>query len=115
MNIYDRIKMLRQNAGMSQGELAKRCGYSEKSMISRIESGAVDLPFSKVEVFATALNVDAAYLAGFCEDQRLRDRALMLSDLINKAASLDKEDSVRIAERIDVLLESDKYKGGNEK
>lgn len=109
MNIYDRIRMLRKNAGMSQDELAHKCGYSEKSMISRIESGAIDLPFSKVEVFATALNVDAAYLAGFSDQQNLRDRALLLSDLIDKASQLDDVDSARIAERIDMLLESEKY------
>lgn len=50
MTIYERIKMLRKNAGMSQEELARRCGYREKSMISRIESGKVDMPFSKVSV-----------------------------------------------------------------
>lgn len=109
MTIYERIKMLRKNAGMSQEELARRCGYREKSMISRIESGKVDMPFSKVSVFATALNVDAAYLAGFSEDQQLRDRALTFSDLINKAAHLDSVDSARIAERIDTFLESEKY------
>lgn len=109
MNIYDRIKMLRKSIGMSQEELAHKCGYSEKSMISRIEAGSIDLPFSKVEVFATALDVDAAFLAGFSEDQQLRDRALLYSDLIDKASHLDSEDSARIAERIDMLLESDKY------
>ena len=30
MNIYDRIKMLRIDRGMSQEELAKRCGYADR-------------------------------------------------------------------------------------
>ena len=109
MNIYDRIKILRKNAGLSQDELAHKCGYKDKSMISRIEAGDVDIPFSKVSVFATALNVDDAYLAGFTENQEFLDRALLLSDLIDKAYQLDDVDSARIAERIDMLLEQEKY------
>lgn len=80
MKIYDRIKMLRKHIGMSQEELAHRCGYSERSMISRIEAGSVDLPFSKIEVFANALGVDPAYLAGFSDWQRTQDRALEIPD-----------------------------------
>lgn len=108
MKIYDRIKMLRKHIGMSQEELAHRCGYSERSMISRIEAGSVDIPFSKIEVFANALGVDPAYLAGFSDWQRTQDRALEISDLIEKAAQLNDKDRARIAERIEVLLEAER-------
>lgn len=110
MNIYQRIRMLRESQNMSQDTLAKKCGYTGRQMISQIESGKVDLPLSKVEAIARALNVNAAYLAGYDPDQNLRDRALLVSDLIEKAALLDSEDRARVAERIDMLLEAEKYK-----
>lgn len=109
MNIYDRIRMLRKELQMSQDELAHKCGYEGKSMISRVESGKIDLPLSKVEVFANALNVSPAYLAGYEQNQGTLDRALYLNDLIKKAVNLDDVDQARIAERIDMLLEQEKY------
>ena len=58
---------------MSQTDLAKQCGYTSRQMISRIESGIVDLPLSKVEVIADALDVSAVYLAGYSDDQEILD------------------------------------------
>lgn len=79
MTIYDRIRMLREERGMTQAELAKKCGYSTRQMMSRIESGIVDLPLSKVELFADALNVSAVYLAGYSEGQEMLDAYYMLN------------------------------------
>lgn len=109
MNIYDRIRMLRENAGLSQADLADRCGYKSRQMISLIEAGKIDLPLSKVETIAHALDVAPIYLAGFSEWQENQDKALELSALIKKASELDDADLARISERIDILLESDKY------
>ena len=101
--------MLRLQNGLSQDDLAKKCGYTSRQMISRIESGLVDLPLSKVEKIAHALNVAPIYLAGFSKNQKNMDDALELSSLIEKAAQLDEADRARIAERIDILLENHKY------
>ena len=109
MTLYDRIRMLRMERGMSQDELAKRCGYADRSMITKIEAGKVDLTVSKVELFADVFGVDPAYLAGYSEWQENQDRALELSSLIAEAAKLDDVDRARIAERIPVLLDAEKY------
>lgn len=109
MTIYERIRILRESRNMSQAELAEKCGYKNRQMISRIESGLVDLPLSKVEAIAHALAVDPAYLAGFSEWQENQDRALEISSLIDQASRLDDVDIARIAERINMLLESEKY------
>ena len=106
MDIYQRIKILRLQNNLSQDDLAKKCGYKNRQMISRIESGLVDLPLSKVEKIAHALN-----LAGFSKNQKNMDDALELSSLIEKAAQLDDADRARIAERIEILLENNKYQG----
>ncbi len=111
MTIYERIRMLRELKGMSQAKLAEKCGYEGKSMISRIESGQIDLQLSKFVLIAKALDVDPIYLMGFDDEQGNEDDALLLDDLIRKARSLDSEDKARIAERIEMLLENHKYGG----
>lgn len=111
MNTYERIRMLRIQCGLTQEELGQKCGYSGRSMISKIENGEVDLPLSKVEKIAHALNVAPVYLAGFSKNQKNMDDALELSSLIEKAAQLDDADRARIAERIEILLENNKYQG----
>ena len=51
------IKRLRLALGMSQDELAERCGYSTRSSIAKIETGAADIPQAKIKLFADALHV----------------------------------------------------------
>lgn len=60
--LYENIKAKRIDIGMSQSELAKLTGYASKSMISKIENGQIDLPDSKISVFAKALNTTEMYL-----------------------------------------------------
>lgn len=102
MTIYDRIRMLRMNKGMSQDELAKRCGYEGRSMISRVESGRVDLPLSKVDLFAKALGVSPAYLAGYEDNQAELDCSM-----------LNLEGQEKVQEYISDLVDSGKYKKHN--
>ena len=68
MNTYEIIKQLRQQMHMSQDELAKKTGYSDRSSIAKIEAGKVDLSESKISLFASALNVSPAQLMGISED-----------------------------------------------
>ena len=60
-----RVKLKRSSLGMSQTDLAKKLGYSEKSAISKIESGNAEPPLSKLESFADALETSVAYLMGW--------------------------------------------------
>lgn len=64
LDIYQRIKMRREELGLSQEALAKRMGYKSKSSINKIEMGINDIPQSKVLAFARALNTTTAYLMG---------------------------------------------------
>lgn len=63
-DIYQRIKIRREELGLSQEALAKRMGYKSKSSINKIEMGINDIPQSKVLAFARALNTTTAYLMG---------------------------------------------------
>lgn len=63
--IGQRIKILREKLKLTQEELAKRTGYTSKSSINKIEKGEVDLPQSKIEKFARALNTTPAEIMGW--------------------------------------------------
>lgn len=67
LKLYENIKKMRLNLGWTQEELAHRMGYSEKSMISRIESGKIDLSQSKIEDFAEVFKVTPGYLMGWSD------------------------------------------------
>lgn len=80
MNLYKNIRNRRVELGMSQECLSMKVGYSDKSMISKIEKGIVDLPVSMIEPIADALqitpselmewdndDIDLTKLEGLCE------------------------------------------------
>lgn len=75
MNIFERIKRLRIEKGLSQEELAKKVGYTHRSSIGKVETGLVDLSQSKIEAFANALGVTESYLLGF-DDNSVPDTTI---------------------------------------
>lgn len=64
IDLYKNIRKFRIEQKMSQDTLAKLTGYTSRSSIAKIEKGEVDLPLSKIEAFADALNVDPSELMG---------------------------------------------------
>ena len=67
MKLYENIKLRRKEVNLSQGELAKLTGYTDRTSISKIESGKVDLPQSKIRIFAEALHTTEGELMGTTE------------------------------------------------
>lgn len=65
LELYKNIKSKRIELGLTQGELAERTGYADKSMIAKIENGKVDLSQSKIELFAEALHTTPRALMGW--------------------------------------------------
>ena len=65
MIVAKNIKRLREEKGMSQDTLAKLTGYTDRSSITKIEKGQVDLQQSKIELFAKALGTTARELVGW--------------------------------------------------
>ena len=59
-----RLRLRREELGLSQEELAQRMGYRSKSSITKLEKGVNDLPQSKVEELAQALETTPAALLG---------------------------------------------------
>lgn len=66
MNIGDRVKLLREQKGMTQEELANKLGYKSKSSVTHIEKGR-DIPRSMVVTLADILDTTPAYLMGWEE------------------------------------------------
>lgn len=67
--LYENIKKRRIELGMTQDELAKLTGYTDRSSIAKIESGKVDLTRSKILIFADVLKVSPADLMGWQPDE----------------------------------------------
>lgn len=65
MSIGQKIKQRRTELGWSQRELSDRMGYNNHSTITRIESGKVDVPQSRIVKFSEVLGVSIGYLMGW--------------------------------------------------
>lgn len=68
LKIYENIKKYRLSLGLTQTELAERVGYTDRSMIAKIESGKIDLSRNKVYDFAEALHTTPITLLGLDEE-----------------------------------------------
>jgi len=77
LELYRNIRRYRIFAELSQAELARRTGYTDRSSIAKIERGDVDLPQSKILAFAKALNVSPGELMGDVE--RIENPSLGIS------------------------------------
>lgn len=66
MTIGERIKLRREQLGLTQEEVAKKCGYKSRSSVNKIELSR-SLPLSKVELMANALETTPAELMGWTE------------------------------------------------
>ena len=60
--IGQRIRRIRIAKGLTQDDLAKLMGYSNRSTINKIESGAHNIDHEKILKFAYMLKVPAGYL-----------------------------------------------------
>ena len=59
------IRRRRIELGLSQEELAERCGFKSKSSINKMESGVQGLPQSKIIAVAKALETTPGYILGW--------------------------------------------------
>ncbi len=65
LKLYENIKKYRKDRGYTQTELAEKMGYADKSAISKIENGKVDLPQSQIIKFSDVLQVPPGELMGW--------------------------------------------------
>lgn len=68
MTVGERIKLVREQKGMSQDKLAKLLGYKDRSSISKIEKEIDEnIYVDTVHKIANALNCSPLYLMGWDE------------------------------------------------
>lgn len=68
MTVGERIKKRRIELDLTQEELAKKMGYSDKSTICKAETCGDDITTRKVKKYADALNCSFEYLMGWDAD-----------------------------------------------
>ena len=106
LELYKNIKKYRIMNHMSQQELARLTGYTDRSSIAKIERGLVDLPQSKIVLFANALHVDPGDLMGeVAVDFMTGDDVLIESIKMLNAAGRD-----RVLQYVSDLLDNEKYR-----
>lgn len=134
MEIGKIIKQYRDEHDLTMQQLADRAGLS-KGYISMLERGRhpqnnreIIPSIDTVQKLAVAMNMTIDSLLQLCGDQQIEIpetagrpdvNALFIDmygkrvfDIAMQLVRLDDEDLGRIAERIDMLLESEKYKRG---
>jgi transcriptional regulator with XRE-family HTH domain len=89
MTIYERIRALREELGLTQEELAQKVGYRSRSSINKIEAGQRDINQSQIKDFADALGVSPAYLMGWTDEkvEKDEDKEETLDDQIHTIAA----------------------------
>lgn len=121
LQIGNKIKDLRLQADISQDELAKRCGYTSRSAINKIEMGINDIPQSKVKAIADALNVSVNDILCWEEIENEQEKKQSIADLdilldedqkelLSLFNKLDQNDKLLIIGQIQGLLLQNKYK-----
>lgn len=80
------IKNLRIAANMTQEELAKKTGYTDRSSIAKIESGKCELTESKVKLFAEALKTTPSVILNL-EKPKVDEEDQVTIDLIGDVAA----------------------------
>ena len=65
--IYQRLKALREDRGMSQDELASMIGRTS-TVISNMETGRTRIPSEYIYAFADIFSVSTDYLFGFTDN-----------------------------------------------
>ena len=88
MTIGNRIRQRRNELGWSQRDLAAKMGYNNNSTITRIESGKVDIPQSRIVQFADVLGVSVAYLMGWI-DKATHEKNDTIADAVVRMRSDD--------------------------
>ena len=99
MTIGERIKIRREELGMSQEELATRIGYKSRSSINKIELGHLNLRQVKIKAIADALRTTPEFIMGWNEHEQLLDRVneidpFVLSLMGDISRALDVQDMI---------------------
>ena len=115
LKLYENIKKFRLERGMTQDDLARRAGYTDRSSIAKIERGVVDLSQSKIKQFAEIFGVSQSALMGWVDEEtsKKNDQLVVLIakmrkdpeffEVVSKLASLPAAEYASIKQLLSVL------------
>ncbi len=111
LELYRNIREKRIELKLSQEELAKRTGYKDRTSIAKIESGKVDLPQSKIELFAAALGTTASELMGWEAEEHKTVNDEIKTIAAHSDKPLTKEEQQKILDYAKFLISQRKQDG----
>lgn len=111
MEIGERIRIRREELGMSQEELAKAIGYKSRSSINKIEVDGRGLPQNKVVIIAKALHVTPAYLMGWEKADRAAKDDAEIDWILDQFRTLTDRNRQRLIDFIEMLMENQESGG----
>lgn len=69
MSIGHRIKIAREQRNMTQDEVAKLCRTTKQTIFKYENDIVTNIPYEKIELLSSALNVTPSYLFGWAEEK----------------------------------------------
>lgn len=79
MSIGQRIKVAREQRGMTQDEVAKLCNTTKQTIFKYENEIVTNIPYDKIELLSTALKVTPSYLFGW-DEKRISPNELPLTE-----------------------------------
>ena len=113
MNIYKRVKELREERGLTQDELAELVGYKNRSSIARIERGDSYIPQPMIKKIADALGVFPGDLMGW-DNKEVEEFSLDEKSIIYRFRMLNRAGRKRVRAILNDYTEIEKYQKGHE-
>jgi transcriptional regulator with XRE-family HTH domain len=96
MALYERLRMARENAGLSQGQVAKLLG-KHRPTVSEIEAGRRRVSAEELAIFARAYDVSLTWLTGERHvGEEFDDRVMLAARELSKLKSDDLDSIVRL-------------------
>ena len=69
MKLGDKIRIARENAGLTQEELGKRCGTTKQTIYNDEIGKVTNIPLDRLEMIAEAVGVSSSTVLGWANDQ----------------------------------------------
>ena len=120
--IGQRIRMKREELGMTQQELADKLGFKSRASVNKLELDIRTPRQQIIKALADALETDVLYILGISEETERKEKELceLFADCYGKESyrivsdflKLDANDRSAVAAMIKSLLSTDKYKKG---
>ena len=103
-DVAKRLRLAREQAGLSQGQVAKLLGM-HRPTISEIEAGRRHVRADELTVFAKTYAVSVAWLTGTKDEDEVDDRVMLAA---RELSTLKAEDLDRVVRFLATLRTDDK-------